>query len=191
MNHGLERLISAISPLDELEATHRADALEWMRSGAEIYRRQKPDVPPKHLVAYFALVDVDAESVLLVDHINANLWLPAGGHVEPDEDPRVTVTRELAEELGVTADLVTGLASNPLFVTETTTVGADSGHVDVSLWYVVAASVRDTFEPDVREFRAIRWWTFEQLLAARPETLDPQLPRFVTKLRRDLARHNG
>lgn len=183
----VELSIANTSPADYVEATHRADALAWVRSGAEIYRRRKPDIPPKHLVAYFALVDVDAGSVLLVDHVNASLWLPAGGHVEPDEDPRDTVTRELAEELGVKAALVPGLTSNPLFVTETTTVGADSGHVDVSLWFVAAASVADHFEPDAREFRTIRWWTFAEVHAARPEILDPQLPRFVTKLQRELG----
>jgi 8-oxo-dGTP pyrophosphatase MutT (NUDIX family) len=39
--------------------------------------------------------------VLLVDHKNARLWLPTGGHVEEGEDPRATVVRELKEELGL------------------------------------------------------------------------------------------
>jgi 8-oxo-dGTP diphosphatase len=159
-----------------------------VRATDEIYRTQKPDVPPTHLVAYFAVVDVQAGRVLLVDHINAGLWLPTGGHVEPDEDPRATVARELGEELGVTGALVDRLSSNPLFVTQTTTVGSDAGHVDVSLWYVVGASVDDRFEPDPGEFRGIRWWSWAEVHAAPPEMLDPHLPRFVTKLQRDLGR---
>ena len=43
----------------------------------------KPDVPPKHLVSYFALVDERRGKLLLVDHKLAGLWLPSGGHVEP------------------------------------------------------------------------------------------------------------
>ena len=62
---------------------------------------QKPDVPPKHLVSYFALVDEARGKMLLVDHKLAGLWLPSGGHVEPDEDPRATVVREIAEELNL------------------------------------------------------------------------------------------
>jgi 8-oxo-dGTP diphosphatase len=158
-----------------------------VRGDADIYRIRKPDVPRQHLVAYFALVDVEAETLLLVDHINARLWLPTGGHVEPGEDPRDTVTRELAEELGITAELLSGLTSNPLFVSLTTTVGLDAGHVDVSLWYAVAASTLDRFEPDLGEFRAIRWWSFGEVLAAPPEILDPHLPRFVTKMQRELS----
>ena len=186
--HDLAGVIANIEPVDDVEVAHRADAIEWVRTAPEVYRLRKPDVPPKHLVSYFALVDVDAEQILLVDHINAGLWLPAGGHVEPDEDPRVTVTRELAEELGATGDLVAGLGSNPLLVTRTTTVGADAGHVDVSLWYAVAARISDEFRPDPREFRSVRWWSFAEVLAAPSGTLDPHLPRFVAKLQRDLAR---
>ena len=37
---------------------------------------KKPDVPPKHLVSYFALVDDRRGKVLLVDHKLAGLWLP-------------------------------------------------------------------------------------------------------------------
>ncbi|MCU1467687.1 MAG: putative hydrolase [Actinomycetia bacterium] len=184
----LEAMFRDIAPLDELEAEHRANSIAWVRSAAEIYRTRKPDVPPKHLVAYFAVVDVTADRILLVDHINAGLWLPAGGHVEPDEDPHDTVARELVEELGAAAQLVAGLSSNPLFITQTTTVGADAGHVDVSLWYAVGASTADRFEPDHGEFRSIRWWTFAEIHAAPPASLDPHLARFVTKLQRDLAR---
>src|SRR3954451_8835576 len=82
----LEAILRDIVPLDALEAEHRASSIAWVRSGGDVYRTRKPDVPPKHLVAYFAVVDVEAERILLVDHINAGLWLPAGGHVEPDED---------------------------------------------------------------------------------------------------------
>ena len=39
-----------------------------------------------------------------MDHKKAELWLPSGGHVEIDEDPTDTVTRECMEELSVAAD---------------------------------------------------------------------------------------
>ena len=127
-------IVAAIEPLDELEREHRDSTIDWIRSGAPIFRTMKPDVPPKHLVSYFALVDKQRGKLLLVDHKLAGLWLPSGGHVEPDEDPDATVVRELSEELGLRADFI---CAGPLFITVTRTVGEDGGHTDVSLWYLL------------------------------------------------------
>ena len=99
MRSALRAEIAAIDPLDELEREHIAEVLAWIDSGVELYRISKPATPSKHLVSYFVLVD--GENVLLVDHKNAQLWLPTGGHVEPGEHPRATVARELREELGI------------------------------------------------------------------------------------------
>ncbi|MFG2951581.1 NUDIX domain-containing protein [Streptomyces adustus] len=41
--------------------------------------------------------------MLLVAHCKAGLWLPAGGHVEPGEDPWAAMVRECREELGIHA----------------------------------------------------------------------------------------
>ena len=36
------------------------------------------------------------------------IWLPPGGHIEPDEDPVQAVFREVLEETGVPAEIVSG-----------------------------------------------------------------------------------
>ena len=87
--------LEAIVPFDALETEHLADAIAWVDSGAEIFRVAKHATPPKHLVSYFVIVDGD--HILLVDHKSAQLWLPSGGHVEPDEHPR---THRLARASG-------------------------------------------------------------------------------------------
>jgi 8-oxo-dGTP pyrophosphatase MutT (NUDIX family) len=172
--------LSAIVPLDALEQQHLADALAWIDSGADLFRVAKPATPPKHLVSYCAVVDADR--ILLVDHRNARLWLPPGGHVETDEHPRATVARELQEELGlcVNHDL-----EAPLMVTCTTTVGRTAGHTDVSLWYVVHANCTQALTFDHTEFDAVRWFPFA---AVPSERSDPHLRRFIHKLRRRPAR---
>lgn len=182
-----EAALRAIEPWDDVEATHRADALAWMRGRECIWRLEKPATPPKHLVAYFLLVDPAAGRCLLVDHRKARLWLPTGGHVEPDEDPAATVRREAREELGIEPSLLDGLASNPLFVTQTTTVGIDAGHVDVSLWYVCRADATTPIDADPTEFSDARWWDLAALPTADPSGFDPHLPRFVAKLTSQLV----
>ena len=168
--------LASIRPLDDLERAHLDDALAWIASAASLCRLEKPATPPKHLVSYFAVVDED--HILLVDHRNAQLWLPTGGHVEPDEHPRATVVRELQEELGLSAEFDS--VGPPLMVTVTQTVGLTSGHTDVSLWYAVKASRATPVIYDPEEFVGIRWFHFSAVPLARSE---PHLGRFLQKLR--------
>lgn len=167
--------LDAIAPVDALEQEHLHDALSWVDSGAPLFRVAKPATPPKHLVAYFAVVA--DRHILLVDHRNAQLWLPTGGHVEPDEHPRATVVRELKEELGI--DIALDQVGPPWMVTVTETVGLTSGHVDVSLWYAVSASREAAIAFDPAEFSDARWFPFADVPFHRT---DPHLHRFLAKL---------
>ncbi len=166
--------LASISPLDDIERDHLADASSWVASGAQLYRVEKPATPPKHLVSYFVVVDGD--HILLVDHRNAGLWLPSGGHVEPGEDPRSTVVRELREELGL--DIDQGSVGPPIMVTVTSTVGATAGHTDVSLWYAVRGNREAQLTFDREEFHAVQWFAFD---AAPLQRSDPHLGRFLRK----------
>jgi 8-oxo-dGTP diphosphatase len=174
MRSAIRSELESIQPLDTLEQQHRDAALAWLDSGAQLFRTERPATPPKHLVSYFAVLD--GESILLVDHKNAQLWLPPGGHVEPNEHPRETVVRELREELGFAP---AHEISAPLMVTCTTTVGLTSGHTDVSLWYAVHASRNQPIKFDEQEFHGFRWFDFSEVPLARS---DPHLARFLRKL---------
>lgn len=168
--------LMAIAPADAGEQVHWDDAIAWVESGAQLFRITKPATPPKHLISYFAVVDED--NILLVDHKNAQLWLPAGGHVEVDEHPRATVVRELYEELGIQISLDD--VEPPLMVTCTETVGLTAGHTDVSLWYVVNADMATPITFDASEFNTVRWFKFQDVPLQRS---DPHLARFLAKLR--------
>src|ERR1700724_4097079 len=176
MRNKVVEIVAAIEPLDEVEREHRDSTIEWIRSGVRISRTMKPDVPPVHLVSYFALVDDIRGRLLLVDHKLASLWLPSGGHVEPEEDPRATVIRELAEELNLAADFI---QPNPLFITVTQTLGYGD-HTDVSLWYLLRGDSSRAIEFDRGEFHGVRWFDFDEIPFKRS---DPHMRRFVAKLR--------
>lgn len=99
----IRRLVAQVVPVDAAEDEHRRQALAWLDSTSDIFRRLKPRTPSPHLVSCFLLIDHDHRDVLLADHRKAGLWLPTGGHVEPGEHPAATVRREAREELGIEA----------------------------------------------------------------------------------------
>jgi len=177
----IHTIIEHIVPFDALERDDVASILVWIDGDEGLYRRAKPNVPAKHLVSYFVLVDRVRRSVLLMDHRLSGLWLPTGGHVEPDEDPHETVVRELQEELGTRAALVVSVGATPLFVTVNVTNG-QGAHTDVSLWYVCFGDERMWIDPDPREFSGHRWMSFEAVLDMDIDELDPGMHRFIHKL---------
>jgi 8-oxo-dGTP pyrophosphatase MutT (NUDIX family) len=176
-------LIENQQPFDDAEARHRRQSLAWLCHTDDVFRRVPPRTPSPHLVAYFLPRDDRDGSVLLIDHIKAGLWLPPGGHVEPGEHPAETVRREMTEELGVPAAFLPQLGERPLFLTVTDTAGTwDQRHTDVSLWFVLASHRDQVFTPDPGEFRAVRWWTPQEISDADPATLDPHMGRMIAKL---------
>jgi len=148
--------------------------LSWIDSGAEICRIEKPSTPPIHLVSYFAVID--GEHVLLVDHINAELWLPTGGHVEPGEHPRTAALREAKEELAIEGEF---LHDYPLFLTMTETVGKTAGHTDVSIWYALRGDKSEKIVFDESEFRTVCWFHKDDVPLERS---DLHMGRFLKKL---------
>jgi 8-oxo-dGTP pyrophosphatase MutT (NUDIX family) len=182
----IRSLVSGLDPYDDIERDVARRVLEWIDSGAELFRREAEDRPDRHLVAYFPVIDRVRRSVLLLDHVKAGLLLPNGGHVEPDEDPHRAVLRELHEELGPRAVSVSSVASMPLFLTQHKTKGP-TAHTDVSLWYVVFGDERMWIDPDLHEFTGHRWVRFEDVLSADSATLDPAMHRFIRKLQLKLA----
>ncbi len=177
--------IADIKAFDDLESEHIKDALSWVDSAADLFRIKKPDVPPKHLVSYFVLIDPKQQKLLLVDHILAQLWLPTGGHVAIDEHPRETVVREAEEELQQSASFLNN--KKPFFITVTKTVGLTAGHTDVSLWYLLSGDSLDFINFDRREFSDVEWFTFKEILESDPTIFDPHMHRFTNKLVRDFS----
>lgn len=178
----IAEIVRAIAPHDALEQAHINHTLTWIASGAPLYRTRKPATPAQHLVAYFVLLDRQQDKILLVHHKKSGLWLPSGGHVEPDEHPAATVARELMEELQGQAEF---LFFDPLFLTVTQTVGNVAQHTDVSLWYMLHGDCTQPLDFDTEEFHTVAWYPLVALPS--PAKMDPQMLRFRGKLRRHIA----
>lgn len=189
LHEEIRGLVARVAPVDAVEDGHRRQALAWLDSTGDVFRRVKPGTPSPHLVSYFLLIDHGQGSVLLVDHRKAGLWLPTGGHVEPGEHPAATVRREVREELGIEAVFSPVTGESPMFVTVTATAPAAGRHTDVSLWFVLTGRTGQPMAPDHGEFRAARWWTRARIGRADPALFDPHLNRMLGKF--DHARTTG
>ena len=183
MHADLVRLVEDVPALDATGEAHRAEALAWLRSTDDVYRRERPAVPSPHLVVYVLLVDRARGAVLLGDHRLSGLWLPVGGHVDPGEAPIAAARRELREELGIALEPDPQHGDRPFLLTVTETVGEPAArHTDVSLWFAGAAIEDLALEPDDRELRAVRWWTRAALASADPAGFEPHLLRALDLL---------
>jgi 8-oxo-dGTP diphosphatase len=175
-----QQIIEAIVPYDDKEAAARQKSINWIKSDAPLYRIQKPAVPPMHLVSYFAIFDPETNKMLLQDHLLAHVWLPAGGHVDPDEDPVETVRRECKEELGIEAVFLGEPV--PHFITATVTNGQKE-HTDVSLWYVLQASESTPLTIEADRFADVRWWDVDEILATPIDQFDQEIHHFLAKIK--------
>ena len=176
MRKKIFQLINAISAKDCLEQEHKRFALGWVQSGANLFRIKKPSTPPIHLVSYFVPFDFKTHKILLVDHIKAKLWLPPGGHVEINEHPKDTVKREIQEELFIKAEFFKEI---PIFISLAKTQNNLHCHMDVSLWYVVAADSNKKLNFCTKEFHKISWFSLESVPLKESE---PHISRFLAKL---------
>lgn len=110
--------------------------------------------------------------ILLHWHRKNQLWLPFGGHIEPNEDPVQTALREIEEECGLQAELLCppatfGVRNLPvvaapvIILIEPTTDGVrEHQHIDLIYFCRPTSDVeRLSLHPDP----TIRWVTREEL----------------------------
>jgi 8-oxo-dGTP pyrophosphatase MutT (NUDIX family) len=134
--------------------------------------------------------------VLLLLHSEKRIWLPPGGHVEPDEAPAAAAQREVWEETGLRVEItspclppeVAGAAPRPEASLE---VEVEPGHIHLDLVYFARPAPVAPLPPlrPNEEAAELRWWSAEEVLAADPG--GPLPPDVAALALRALAREAG
>lgn len=127
--------------------------------------------------------------VLLLRHSSKNLWLPPGGHVEPDESPSTAAVREVWEETGlrVTIDSPSVPAGDPRAAPRPEAVlevEIEPGHVHIDLVYFARpapAAEPGRLLPN-EEAAELRWWSAAELCTPDPAAGPASLPPDVVSL---------
>jgi len=183
----ISNIVNSIKPYDKLEEEHIKNIIEWISSGLHIFRIKKDAIPPKHLVSYSLVVDLEKHKILLLDHKKALLMLPSGGHVDINEIPFEAAKRELYEELELSLEPVLKNKEIPFFATVTQTVGISEKHTDVSLWYLFKGDSTKNLNMESSEFKKefedYHWLDFDEILSMSITKFDPNMHRLVEKLK--------
>lgn len=167
--------LSKIIPMSIDEENDVGSIIRWVKKESDIYRISPPNIPQKHLVVYFILINND--SILLVNHKKAGGWIPTGGHVDVNESLRSTVQREAKEELFIDIDHV--LFDRPIMVSSIETSSETLSHTDVIVWYAIDASFLSIQAYDQSEFYDIAWF---DRCSAEKISIEKKLPFFFDKL---------
>jgi 8-oxo-dGTP diphosphatase len=125
----------------------------------------------RHFTASAVVFD-DQERLLLVHHSKVGLWLYPGGHIDPNEDPAQAALREVLEETGVSAEVVSEplpgypavtVHPPPYAILEMQVSDSTVGiHQHIDLVYVLRASSAElTAQCD--EVSAARWVPIAEL----------------------------
>lgn len=128
--------------------------------------RVSQDIAPTRIRRGVIGILCDADRYLLIQRAAGvavgGAWCFPGGHVEPGENARRAVVRELYEELGVQV--------RPAF-----RLGTVPGRSDVLLVIWIVEHVSGTFRLNEREIAAMRWLTAGEIRAL-PGGLPSNLP---------------
>jgi len=164
--------------LEETLLGEIAELLEDSDETAMRYRERiaegnvtRDEDPATHLCVYFAAIDPEKKKVFIAHHKKSGLWMFTGGHLDKGETFRQAVEREIGEEWGLEANMLS--IGKPEFLTITPITNFNhpcKAHYDV--WHFIRVDM-DTFRPDpyklAAEARETRWLTLDE---AREITTD-------------------
>ncbi|WP_147106454.1 NUDIX hydrolase [Nesterenkonia populi] len=127
----------------------------------------------KQFTATGYVVNPDRTRMLMIFHKGLQRWLPPGGHVDPDEFPSDTVTREILEETGVNAHHIgTGAMDLALTANDEAQLPTpfamaaqlipeshkDIEHIHMDMMYLLEAEDSDPISARISEVDAARWF---------------------------------
>ncbi len=127
------------------------------------------------------ILDEEKQQVLLLFHKKMQKWLPAGGHIDPNETPPEAAIREAKEETGLEIELIkqenlwlnyhnARSIERPFFclVEEIPKFGDEPAHQHIDSIFV-GRPVGGKLIWNSEESHDVKWFSWQQLQALSPE----------------------
>ncbi|MBI2640979.1 NUDIX hydrolase [Candidatus Roizmanbacteria bacterium] len=110
--------------------------------------------PADHYCSFLVPVDTKTKSIFVGHHIDADQWIPPGGHIEEKESPVQTVYREFSEELSykLTKETVALFDLGIIKITNPERIC----RIHYDFWYLVSIEKID-FNYNKNEFYQATW----------------------------------
>jgi len=162
-----------INPIDENELNEIQDSVDWIKVSKYIH---KPNNMNQHLGVLAYVISTDYSSIFLLNHKKAMMWLPPGGHVDDGLSLNDAVKLEIREELGISAEFY---SDKPFFHTRTVTQGINSGHIDVTFWFILLGNSDRNYHVQEKEASEAKWFNIKDILT---DDLFKHLHRSLNKL---------
>lgn len=112
--------------------------------------------------------------ILMILHNKLHVWLPPGGHIDENELPDDAVLREIFEETGIKASIIS--TRNDLFISNEhcrelelpfvillEDIEGNGAHNHIDMVYLCKA-INEELVPQETEINGIGWFTFEEIL---------------------------
>lgn len=152
-----EDLLAALRahrPWNDREAAMLARIIAFVEAHEDCFERTLAE---GHVTGSAWVVSPGRTHALLVHHGRLNRWLQPGGHCDGDPDVAATALREVLEETGIRARLV----STAVFDVDAHDIparGAEPAHVHYDIRYLAEAPLecRPVVSPESRDVRWIR-----------------------------------
>ena len=112
------------------------------------------------------------KEILMIHHNKLKVWLPPGGHVDDNELPDDAVLREIFEETGIKAKIISNKRELALsskhckeleipFIVLLEDITGDGTHNHIDMIYLCEA-INEELVPQETEIHGIDWFTIEQ-----------------------------
>lgn len=134
----------------------------------------------KHFTVTGYVVNLQRTKLLVIKHKKLGKWLPPGGHLEENEVPHLGVLREVLEETGVIAELLSPEHSLTFDLAGETDIQVpapnallyqvipgnehEEEHIHLDMAFVLEASEEQKLLHQETEVAAARWWTRSEII---------------------------